>query len=157
MQEVKKIVLAYSGGLDTSAMLHWLKAKYGCPVLAFLADVGQGEDLEEIRVKARRTGADEVVISDLRRSFVEEFVFPAVQAHAVYEGEYLLGTSLARPVIAREQVRVAQEWGGDCVAPRRHRQGQRPGPLRADLPGSRPGHPGPGPLGAPGSFGAGRT
>ena len=116
VQEVKKIVLAYSGGLDTSAMLHWLKAKYRCPVLAFLADVGQGEDLEEIREKARRTGADEVVISDLRHSFVEEFVFPAVQAHAVYEGEYLLGTSLARPVIAREQVRVAQEWGADCVA-----------------------------------------
>lgn len=116
MKELKKIVLAYSGGLDTSAMLHWLKEKYGCPVLAFLADVGQGEDLLEIKDKARRTGADEVVVSDLRHTFVEEFVFPAVQAHAVYEGEYLLGTSLARPAIAREQIRVALEWGADCVA-----------------------------------------
>ncbi len=113
---VKKIVLAYSGGLDTSAMLHWLKQQYGCPVLAFIADVGQGEDLVAIEKKAHQTGADEVVISDLRKTFVEEFVFPAVQAHAVYEGEYLMGTSLARPVIAREQARVAKEWGADCVS-----------------------------------------
>jgi len=113
---MKKVVLAYSGGLDTSAMLHWMKARYGCRVLAFIADVGQDEDLEAARQKAQQTGADDVVISDLRREFVEEFVFPAVQAHAVYEGEYLLGTSLARPVIAREQVRVAREWGADCVA-----------------------------------------
>ena len=113
---VKKIVLAYSGGLDTSAMLHWLKQKYGCPVLAFIADVGQGEDLVAIEKKAHQTGADEVVVSDLRQTFVEEFVFPAVQAHAVYEGEYLLGTSLARPAIAREQARVAKEWGADCVS-----------------------------------------
>ena len=113
---VKKIVLAYSGGLDTSAMLHWLKQKYGCPVLAFIADVGQGEDLVAIEEKAEQTGADEVVISDLRSAFVEEFVFPALQAHAVYEGEYLMGTSLARPVIAREQARIAKEWGADCVA-----------------------------------------
>jgi argininosuccinate synthase len=113
---VKKIVLAYSGGLDTSAMLHWLKQKYGCPILAFVADVGQGEDLQAAEQKAYKTGADEVVISDLRETFVREFVFPAVQAHALYEGEYLLGTSLARPVIAREQVRVAREWGADCVS-----------------------------------------
>jgi argininosuccinate synthase len=113
---VKKIVLAYSGGLDTSVMLHWLKQKYGCPILAFVADVGQGEDLQAAEVKAYKTGADEVVISDLRDTFVREFVFPAVQAHALYEGEYLLGTSLARPVIAREQVRVAREWGADCVS-----------------------------------------
>ncbi len=113
---VKKIVLAYSGGLDTSAMLHWLKQQYGCPVLAFIADVGQGEDLVAIEKKAHQTGADEVVISDLRQTFVEEFVFPAVQAHAVYEGEYLMGTSLARPVIAREQARIAKEWGADCVS-----------------------------------------
>ena len=113
---MKRVVLAYSGGLDTSAMLHWMKARYGCRVLAFIADVGQDEDLEAAQQKALQTGADETVISDLRRQFVEEFVFPAVQAHAVYEGEYLLGTSLARPVIAREQVRVAREWGADCVA-----------------------------------------
>lgn len=113
---IKKIVLAYSGGLDTSVMLHWLKEKYQCPVLAYVADVGQGEDLEAVAVKAKQTGADEVHVADLRREFVEEFVFPAVQAHAIYEGEYLMGTSLARPVIAREHARVAEEWGADCVS-----------------------------------------
>jgi len=114
--EVKKIVLAYSGGLDTSVMLHWLKEKYGCPILAFVADVGQGEDLPDIEKKAYQTGADKVVISDLRKEFVREFCFPAMQAHALYEGEYLMGTSLARPVIAREQVKVAADWGADAVA-----------------------------------------
>jgi argininosuccinate synthase len=113
---VGKIALAYSGGLDTSVMLHWLKARYGCPVVAFVADVGQGEDLAAVERKAYATGADLVVISDLREIFIREFVFPAVQSHAVYEGEYLMGTSLARPVIAREQVRVALEHGADCVA-----------------------------------------
>lgn len=113
---MKKIVLAYSGGLDTSVMLHWLKAEYGRPVLAFVADVGQDEDLEEVHRKALATGADEVVVADLRREFIEEYVLPAVQAHAVYEGEYLLGTSLARPVIARWQALTAREWGADCVA-----------------------------------------
>ena len=113
---VSKIVLAYSGGLDTSVMLHWLKRQYQCPIVAYVADLGQGEDLEAIERKANQTGADEIVISDLREDFVKDFVFPALQAHAVYEGEYLLGTSLARPVIAREQVRVAQERGADCVA-----------------------------------------
>ena len=114
--EVKKIVLAYSGGLDTSVMLHWLKEKYGCPILAFVADVGQGEDLASIEKKAYETGADKVVISDLREEFVREFCFPAMQAHALYEGEYLMGTSLARPTIAREQAKVAVDWGGDAVA-----------------------------------------
>ena len=114
--EVKKIVLAYSGGLDTSVMLHWLKEKYGCPILAFVADVGQGEDLPSIEKKAYKTGADKVVISDLREEFVREFCFPAMQAHALYEGEYLMGTSLARPAIAREQVKVAADWGADAVA-----------------------------------------
>ena len=114
--EVKKIVLAYSGGLDTSVMLHWLKEKYGCPILAFVADVGQGEDLPSIEKKAYATGADKVVISDLREEFVREFCFPAMQAHALYEGEYLMGTSLARPAIAREQVKVAADWGADAVA-----------------------------------------
>ncbi len=97
-------------------MLHWLKSRYSCPVVAFVADVGQGEDLEAIEKKALATGAEKVVISDLRDSFVREFVFPAVQAHALYEGEYMMGTSLARPVIAREQVRVALENDADCVA-----------------------------------------
>ncbi len=114
--EVKKIVLAYSGGLDTSVMLHWLKEKYGCPILAFVADVGQGEDLPAIEKKAYATGADKVVISDLREEFVREFCFPAMQAHALYEGEYLMGTSLARPAIAREQAKVAADWGADAVA-----------------------------------------
>ncbi|MDA2924527.1 argininosuccinate synthase [Acidobacteria bacterium AH-259-L09] len=113
---VGKIVLAYSGGLDTSVMLHWLKERYGCPILAFVADIGQGEDLHSIEKKAYETGADEVVISDLRKTFVRDFVFPAMQAHALYEGEYLLGTSLARPVIARRQVQVAEDWGADTVA-----------------------------------------
>ena len=115
-RNIEKIVLAYSGGLDTSVMLHWLKSWYACPVIAFVADVGQGEDLAAIEKKAIQTGADKVVVSDLRESFVKEFVFPAVQAHALYEGEYLLGTSLARPVIAREQARVAVENDADCVA-----------------------------------------
>ena len=114
--EVKKIVLAYSGGLDTSVMLHWLKEKYGCPILAFVADVGQGEDLASIEKKAYETGADKVVISDLREEFVREFCFPAMQAHALYEGEYLMGTSLARPAIARQQAKVAADWGADAVA-----------------------------------------
>ncbi len=115
-KHLNKIVLAYSGGLDTSAMLHWLKARYDCRVLAFIADVGQEEDLQAAERKAYRTGADKVIVSDLRRQFVEEFAIPAIQAHAVYEGEYLLGTSLARPLIAREQVRVAEQYGADCVA-----------------------------------------
>ena len=114
--EVKKIVLAYSGGLDTSVMLHWLKEKYGCPILAFVADVGQGEDLPSIEKKAYETGADKVVISDLREEFVREFCFPAMQAHALYEGEYLMGTSLARPAIAREQAKVAVDWGAAAVS-----------------------------------------
>jgi argininosuccinate synthase len=114
--EVKKIVLAYSGGLDTSVMLHWLKEKYGCPILAFVADVGQGEDLQAVEKKAYETGAEKVVVSDLQEEFVQEFVFPAMQAHALYEGEYLLGTSLARPLIARQQVQVAADWGADAVA-----------------------------------------
>ena len=113
---VKKIVLAYSGGLDTSVMLDWLSQRHGCPIVAFVADVGQGEDLQEIEQKAYRTGAQEVVIADVRETFVRDFVFPAIQAHALYEGEYLLGTSLARPVIARAQVEVARQVGADCVA-----------------------------------------
>ena len=113
---VKKIVLAYSGGLDTSIMMHWLKEKYQCSIMAFIADVGQGEDLELASQKAYQTGAEKVVITDLRDIFVRDFIFPAMQAHALYEGEYFMGTSLARPVIAREQVRLAKEWGAEAVA-----------------------------------------
>ncbi|MDH4321776.1 MAG: argininosuccinate synthase, partial [Desulfobulbaceae bacterium] len=113
---VNKIVLAYSGGLDTSVILTWLKEEYKCPVVAFSADVGQTEDWDAVRKKGMATGADKVVISDLREEFARDYVFPAFRANAIYEGSYLLGTSLARPVIAKEQVRVAAEEGADAVS-----------------------------------------
>lgn len=114
--KVNKIVLAYSGGLDTSVILKWLSEEYQCPVVAFAADVGQHEDWQAVRDKGMATGAEKVVISDLREEFVRDYVFPAFRANAIYEGSYLLGTSLARPVIAREQVRVAAEHGADAVS-----------------------------------------
>src|SRR6476660_6663736 len=113
---VKKVVLAYSGGLDTSVILRWLKEQYGCQVIAFCADLGQGEDLEAIKQKALKTGASKVVIGDLREEFVKNYVFPMLRANAVYEGAYLLGTSIARPLIARAQVEVAAKEGADAVA-----------------------------------------
>ncbi|GAB4340103.1 MAG: argininosuccinate synthase [Desulfobulbaceae bacterium] len=113
---VSKIVLAYSGGLDTSVILKWLSEEYRCPVVAFAADVGQQEDWEAVRRKGLATGAEKVVISDLREEFVRDYIFPAFRANAIYEGSYLLGTSLARPVIAREQVRIAEEEGADAVS-----------------------------------------
>ncbi|HFC97897.1 MAG TPA: argininosuccinate synthase [Thermosulfurimonas dismutans] len=112
----RKIVLAYSGGLDTSVILKWLIEKYRCPVVAFCADVGQEEDWEEVRRRALSLGAEDIVIRDLREEFVSEFVFTALKANAAYEGWYLMGTSLARPLIAREQVRVAREVGADALA-----------------------------------------
>ncbi len=112
----RKIVLAYSGGLDTSVILAWLKEKYQCEVIAFCADVGQGEELEPARAKAEACGASKCIIRDLREEFVRDYVFPAFRANAVYEGGYLLGTSLARPVIARHQVLVAKEEGADALA-----------------------------------------
>lgn len=112
----KKIVLAYSGGLDTSVNLRWLLETYRCPVVAFVANVGQGEDLEAIAQKAQQTGAEQVCVEDVREEFVREYVFPALRAHAVYEGTYLLGTSLARPLIARQQIDVARRVGADTVA-----------------------------------------
>ena len=115
-QDIKKIVLAYSGGLDTSVILHWLKETYQCPVVAYAADVGQGEDLEGIREKALNTGADEVIIEDLKEEFVRDFVWPALRANAIYESAYLLGTSLARPIIARGQVEAARKVGADAVS-----------------------------------------
>ena len=114
--DIKKIVLAYSGGLDTSVILTWLKEEYQCPVVAFSADVGQEEDWDAVREKGLATGADKVVISDLKEEFVRDYVFPAFRANAIYEGSYLLGTSLARPVIAKEQVRVAEAEGADAVS-----------------------------------------
>ncbi len=116
MADVNKIVLAYSGGLDTSVILKWLKETYNCPVIAFAADVGQQEDWDAVRKKGMETGAEKVVISDLKEVFVKDYVFPAFRANAIYEGSYLLGTSLARPIIAKEQVRVAEEEGADAVS-----------------------------------------
>ncbi|MGA2233007.1 MAG: argininosuccinate synthase [Tepidisphaeraceae bacterium] len=112
----KKIVLAYSGGLDTSVILPWLKDRYpGVKLVAFAAELGQGDELKGIEEKARRSGADEVVIKDLRQEFVEKFCFPMLRAQAIYEADYLLGTSIARPIIAQHQVLVAQETGADAV------------------------------------------
>jgi len=116
IKNIKKIVLAYSGGLDTSVMLRWLKDQYGCEVVCYCADVGQGEELEGLEVKALATGASKLYIEDLRDEFVREFVWTAVKANAVYEGVYLLGTSLARPVIARRQIDIARQEGADAVA-----------------------------------------
>lgn len=113
---MNKIVLAYSGGLDTSVILKWLQEEYQCPVVAFAADLGQREDWDAVRRKGLATGAQKVIISDLRDEFVREFIFPAFRANAIYEGSYLLGTSLARPAIAREQVRIAREEGADGVS-----------------------------------------
>jgi argininosuccinate synthase len=112
----KQIVLAYSGGLDTSVIMRWLIETYHCPVVAFVANVGQQEDLEAIARKAQQTGASQVCVEDVREAFVRDFVFPALRAHAVYEGTYLLGTSLARPLIAKTQVDIAQRVGADTVS-----------------------------------------
>jgi argininosuccinate synthase len=112
----KRVVLAYSGGLDTSVILRWLIERYRCEVVAFCADLGQGEELIPVRDKAMRTGAAAVHIVDLREEFVRDFIFPMLRANAVYEGAYLLGTSIARPLIARAQVEVAAKEGADAVA-----------------------------------------
>jgi argininosuccinate synthase len=111
-----KIVLAYSGGLDTSVILRWLKERYGCEVVAFCADLGQGEDLQAVKQKALRTGASKAVIGDLREEFVKDYVFPMLRANAVYEGSYLLGTSIARPLIAKAQIDVAAKERADAVS-----------------------------------------
>jgi len=116
MPDINKIVLAYSGGLDTSVILKWLKETYKCQVVAFAADLGQGEELEPVRAKALATGADEVYIEDLKEEFVRDFVWPMFRANALYEGAYLLGTSIARPVIAKGQVEVARRTGADAVS-----------------------------------------
>ncbi len=115
-EKIKKIVLAYSGGLDTSVILTWLKETYDCPVVAYAADVGQGDEVTGIREKAVKTGADEVIIEDLREEFVKDYVWPAIRANAVYESGYLLGTSLARPLIALRQVEIARQTGADAVS-----------------------------------------
>ena len=116
MERVKKVVLAYSGGLDTSVILRWLKETHGCEVVAFLADIGQREDLEAARRKAEQLGASAVHVLDLRDEFVSDYVFPALRANAIYQGEYLLGTSLARPLIAKAQMEIVRREGADAVA-----------------------------------------
>jgi argininosuccinate synthase len=115
-KKINKIVLAYSGGLDTSVMLRWIKEQYGCEVVCYCADVGQGEELEGLEAKARETGASSLYVEDLRDEFVREYVWTAVKANALYEGVYLLGTSLARPVIAKRQIEIARKEGADAVA-----------------------------------------
>ena len=112
----KKVVLAYSGGLDTSVILPWIRETYDCEVIAFAAELGQGSELAGIEKKAKASGASEVVVADLRREFVEDFLWPMLRSGAVYEQRYLLGTAIARPLIAKEQVRVAAEFGADAVA-----------------------------------------
>src|SRR5213592_3246894 len=114
--KIKTIVLAYSGGLDTSVMLRWLKEKYQCEIVCYCADVGQGAEMEGLEEKAKATGASKLYIEDLREEFVKDFVWMAVKANALYEGVYLLGTSLARPVIAKRQIEIAQKEGADAVA-----------------------------------------
>ena len=113
---VKKVVLAYSGGLDTSIILKWLQETYGCEVVTFTADLGQGEELEPARKKAEMLGIREIYIEDLREDFARDYVFPMFRANAVYEGEYLLGTSIARPLIAKRLVEIARETGADAIA-----------------------------------------
>ncbi|PPR53270.1 MAG: Argininosuccinate synthase [Alphaproteobacteria bacterium MarineAlpha5_Bin1] len=112
----KKIVLAYSGGLDTSVILKWLQLKYKCPVVTFTADLGQGEELELVREKAESLGINEIFIEDLQEEFVREYVFPMFRANTLYEGNYLLGTAIARPLIAKRQIEIAKKVGADAVA-----------------------------------------
>ena len=116
MKGIKKVVLAYSGGLDTSVILKWLQEEYGCEVVTFTADIGQGEELEPARRKARKMGVKQIFVEDLREEFVREFVFPMFRANTVYEGEYLLGTSIARPLIAKHLVETARRTKADAIS-----------------------------------------
>lgn len=115
-KDVKKVVLAYSGGLDTSVILRWLQEEYNCEVVTFTADLGQGEEVEPAREKAKAAGVKEIYIEDLREEFVRDFVFPMFRANALYEGVYLLGTSIARPLIAKRQIQIAQKTGAQAVS-----------------------------------------
>ena len=116
MSDIKKVVLAYSGGLDTSVIVRWLQETYGCEVVTFTADIGQGEEVEPARAKARAMGVRQIYIEDLREEFARDFVFPMFHANAIYEGEYLLGTSIARPLIAKRLVEIAAETGADAIS-----------------------------------------
>lgn len=116
MSDIKKVVLAYSGGLDTSIILKWLEDTYGCEVVTFTADIGQGEEVEPARAKAKAMGVKEIYIEDLREEYAKDYVFPMFRANTVYEGEYLLGTSIARPLIAKRLVEIAKEVGADAIS-----------------------------------------
>jgi len=116
MSDIKKVVLAYSGGLDTSVILRWLQDKYACEVVTFTADIGQGEEVEPARAKAQTLGVRQIFIEDLREEFARDYVFPMFRANTVYEGEYLLGTSIARPLIAKRLVEIANETGADAIS-----------------------------------------
>ena len=116
MSQVSKVVLAYSGGLDTSVIVRWLQEQYQCEVVTFTADIGQGEEVEPARAKAVALGVREIYIEDLCEEFASEFVYPMFRANAIYEGEYLLGTSIARPLIARRLVQIADETGADAIS-----------------------------------------
>ena len=148
--EIKKVVLAYSGGLDTSIIIPWLKENYNnCEVIAVSGDVGQGTELDGLEEKAKKTGASKLYVLDLKEEFIQDYVYPTVKAGAVYENKYLLGTSFARPIIAKGIVEIAKKEGADAIChgctgkgndPRLHRQGQRPGAFRAGHQGLRPRH-----------------
>ena len=116
MTDIKKVVLAYSGGLDTSVILRWLQEQYSCEVVTFTADIGQGEEVEPARAKAEQLGVKEIYIEDLREQFISEYVSPMFRANTIYEGEYLLGTSIARPLIAKRLIEIAAETGADAIA-----------------------------------------
>jgi argininosuccinate synthase len=116
MSDIKKVVLAYSGGLDTSVIVRWLQETYNCEVVTFTADIGQGEEVEPARAKAEALGVKEIYIDDLREEFVRDYVFPMFRANAIYEGEYLLGTSIARPLIAKRMIEIANEVGADAIS-----------------------------------------
>ena len=116
MDQYKKVVLAYSGGLDTSVILRWLQETYRCEVVTYTADLGQGAELDRARDKAERMGVKEIFVDDIREEFVRDFVFPMFRCNTVYEGEYLLGTSIARPLISKRLVEVAKETSSDAVA-----------------------------------------
>ena len=116
MSDINKVVLAYSGGLDTSVILKWLQDIYQCEVVTFTADIGQGEEVSPARAKAKKMGVKEIFIEDLREEFVRDYVFPMFRANAIYEGEYLLGTSIARPLIAKRQIEIAKKTGADAVS-----------------------------------------
>ena len=114
--DIKKVVLAYSGGLDTSVILKWLKEKYNCEVITFTADIGQGEEVEPAKQKAKQHGVKQIFIENLKEDFVKNYVFPMFRANALYEGVYLLGTSIARPLIAKRQIEIAKEVNAEAVS-----------------------------------------